>query len=278
MKLKDLIAPAIVALLAAAAAAIFGHSLPAVAVAAVVLAAIVLVASLFWLWRRFHPQRWPALLLVRFLISGLRTWAERTSRSVHDDPLWDWLTDQVFVIQRRYAFSIGCLAFGMRAGELCCLVVERDLGPLKDILLWPGGRVRGTDKDFEAEIRHLVERATGCTVHLLAVDPSPGAGFSEPVATYHSPEEGQGEPNLLLQPPILVMQENRTQTYGVPGHFDLLYIAQGDPSQPVRCRGEWMSLRDIDNRQPDKLWRDTSECIQRAADVYRRIKKLPPPP
>jgi hypothetical protein len=240
------------------------------------------VVSALWgigaIWRRYnvHPLRWFARLSVRFVVLGLMEWAKLTKDSVDGDSVWDWLTDQVFVIQRRYAFSVGCIAFGDHEERRYCLMVERPFRNFPEpVYLWPGGRVRGTEKDFKSEVEGLVRQETGCDVTLLAVG-QPGGAFSTDVTTYHPPGDTTAEANSLLQPPVLVMQQNRTQSHDVPGHIDLLYVASGDPSQDTKGQGRWVALEDLRMKDQQKYWPDTKTCVERAAQVYARAMEAKP--
>ncbi len=127
---------------------------------------VAILAAIWALCRKFKPRplRWIAKTFIKFIIGGLKAWAESERASVGTDTVWDWLTDQVFVVQRRYAFSVGCIAFSPDKGRLRLLMVERPFEGFGDdkVLLWPGGRVKGSDKDFESEVRRIVKDETGC--------------------------------------------------------------------------------------------------------------------
>ena len=216
-----------------------------------------------------RPLRWIAKTFIKFIIGGLKAWAESERASVGTDTVWDWLTDQVFVVQRRYAFSVGCIAFSPDKGRLRLLMVERPFEGFGDdkVLLWPGGRVKGADKDFESEVRRIVKDETGCNVTLLAVSQRSFAVFSEDVDTYNPRTEQNDIPNSLLHPPIMVMQQNRLQSHDVPGHIDLLYLGYAEPHQKTMGRGKWVGLDALDDYPDRNLWPDQAVHQTRSRGV-----------
>ena len=226
-------------------------------------------------------SRYIAVQLSSFLLYGLKEWMEDKANNNIDDSVWDWVDDQLLVAQGKYAFSIGCIAFRERNNKLECLLIKRKLSGIEqEVLLWPGGRIKGfTEKGIEEELIELVHDRTGYSVTLVntkygIIDNN--TGIKEKVNTWYPediPQENQVNNELFL-PPLIVMLQNRRQKYGVKGHIDLIYLAtvKGDHSS---TKVVW--LREDDFRRnaydPSELWDDTLTCIQRAANVYRQVQQ-----
>ncbi len=231
-------------------------------------AVLVLVAARFG----GRAIRWIARLRVQAAVFALHSWAASAEARAGKDTLWDWFTDQLLVAQRRYAFSVGCIAFQLKDGEPTrCLMVERTFPGFGDdkVWLWPGGRIRGSLDDLGRELRQLVTQETGCRVYLLPVRGGAEAPFVKPIPTYNPSTDQSDLENGLLQPPIFVMQQNRTQSHNVPGHIDLLFLGEVAEEQKIRNRGQWLELAGIDQYSERQLWPDTRRCILDAAALFR---------
>jgi hypothetical protein len=239
-------------------------------------AAIALAVILILIFaRHWAPRavRWIAKTCVRNFIYGLYAWGASAAAQAGDDTIWEWLTDQIFVVQRRYAFSVSCIAFRQDSGPpQACLMVQRTFSHFGEepVLLWPGGRVRGAKEDFESEVRGIVYEETGCAVTLIAAATNHGSAFSEKVYTYNPQTGAPDLENYLLQPPIMVMKQSREQSHEVPGHIDLIFLAQVDANQQPRKRGVWLEISGMDNVAERRLWPDTRKCIREAAELYER--------
>lgn len=192
------------------------------------------------------------------------------------DNRFDWLTDQLLVAQRRYAFSVGCLAFRTDDdGITRCLMRHRPFdgfGPDK-VLLWPGGRIRGSMADFEQALTQMIRTQTGCTVHLLTTRPHGAEDFATELVSYNPATKESDLTNKLLQPPVLVMQQNRVQSHDVPGHFDLLYLARVAAGESVSNVGYWLDVSAMNEHDERELWMDTRNCVGRAAQIFASIGK-----
>lgn len=218
--------------------------------------------------------RWLAKSTVRFFVYGLRVWGGSARAAAGDDTLWDWLTDQVFVIQHRYAFSVGCIAFDRDAsGRVRCLMVRGQFPGFgeEQVVLWPGGRVRGALEDFESEVRQIVQRETGCSVQLIAVSKGLEAAFSEKVYTFDPHTNQSSLENDLLGPPVLLMRQNRAQSHDVPGHVDILFLGKLQENQQVSDRGMWLYPDQMSDYPDKQLWPDTRTCVKRAAQIYNGL-------
>ncbi len=211
-----------------------------------------------------------ASLPIRMAVFGLRSWGEINRSKRGKDTLWDWFIDQLLVVQHRYAFSVGCIAF-IENDPMRCLMISREFegfeGP---VILWPGGRLRGTLEDFATEVRGIVQRETLCNISLLSANP-PYGSFAQKIATWNPHSGNPDINNDLLAPPILVMQQNRRQSHDIPGHIDLLFLGTVGSEETIGRRGIWLNLNDLTSYNRSQLWPDTRECLKRASDRYAQM-------
>ena len=216
---------------------------------------------------------WVGIAIISFFAFSLKQWASKNRRITTRDTVWNWLTDQILVAQGRYAFSVSCIAFMLdSSGTIRCLLLRRKFERFGDteIWMWPGGRFRGSSGSIEKELRDLVRSETGCNVDLLPGTATlvRGGGFSEPIETYNR-ETGRSDlENELIGSPLVVMQQNRSQRYEVPGHIDLIYLARVRDGQTTYGDATLLALNDLDMISESQLWRDTKECIRRASKEF----------
>lgn len=216
--------------------------------------------------------RWFAALWVKAAVFGLYAWGESRRGKHDDDALWDWFTDQLLVVQHRYAFVVGCIAFRPDQPTRCLMVRRAFRGFGDDrVILWPGGRLRGSIDDFETEVRQLVSNETGCNVKLLAVSRGANADFGKRVYTFDPHSRRSNLANALLEPPIIMMQQNRRQSHDVPGHIDLIFLGSVEDGSTVRDPGMWLDLADFGSHTEGELWPDTRECLKAAGEIYRKL-------
>jgi len=273
MSAKALEKPGI-AFAAVAIAAVAVDRIPALgSLKPLVTAGVVLAISVVILyWRPLLDAL--ALTTVRFLSAGFRAWAER-SVDTGEDSLWTWISDQVLVMQGRYAFSVSAIVFKEDdRGELSVLVQEAEFPDSKDpVLVWPGGRFRGMSGTVEDELRKHVEELTGCRIRLDRYHATliRSDGLSEKMHTASAREED----NEIFIPPLIIMRQNRAQTNEVPGHIDLIYLARVEDAGPLRAKAQWIQMVDLEDQKQfpqSRIWPDTVACVTRAAEVFRNLR------
>jgi hypothetical protein len=269
---KSNLAGAGYALLVAVAAFVIAGGTPSKE--ALVAAAIAFgVAAVLFVLAKYGLRlvRLAASLPIRIAVFGLKSWGELSRGKRAKDTLWDWFIDQLLVVQHRYAFSVGCIAFAEGDPKRCLMIRRKFQGfGDEDVVLWPGGRLRGTLEDFATEVRRLVQRETGCTVTLIGAA-GIGSTFAEKLNTWNPESRHADIENDLLAPPILVMQQNRRQSHEVPGHIDLLYLGTVGVDERVSNRGMWLDLRSLSQYAQAQLWPDTRKCVERAAACYAEM-------
>ena len=237
------------------------------------------IAGLLFVLAKYGARlaRYLASLPIRAIVFGLRAWGENNRSKRGKDTLWDWFIDQLLVVQHRYAFSVGCIAF-VKDNPKRCLMISREFeGFEEQVILWPGGRLRGTLEDFATEVRGIVQRETLCHVDLLSATSLDGS-FAKKIETWNPQSQNADLENELLAPPILVMQQNRRQSHDIPGHIDLLFLATVSSEQPIGRRGIWLNLDDLGGYSSRQLWPDTRECLKQASERYARMLAVPGPP
>jgi hypothetical protein len=246
-------------------------ALASLAVAAGFWASLLLLA---WLVPRLFNAL--AVRVVQAFVQALKQWAEKNRGVTGTDTTWNWLTDQLLVAQKRYAFSVSCIAFTRTASGIECLLSKKTAGSFGEhpVWIWPGGRYRGSSGSVEKDLERLVLEETGVGVTLL---PGPGTlvrngGFAERITTFN-PETGSNDiQNEIVGSPLIVMQQNRMQRYEVPGHIDLIYLGevQGENVTP-REEAQFFHLNTLSKMNQRALWPDTRECIERAAQEFVKI-------
>ena len=230
------------------------------------------IAGLLFVLAKYGARlaRYLASLPIMAIVFGLRAWGESNRSKRGKDTLWDWFIDQLLVVQHRYAFSVGCIAFAKDNPKRCLMIRREFEGFDEPVILWPGGRLRATLEDFATEVRGIVQRETLCHVDLLSAS-SLGGSFARKIVTWN-PQSGNADlENDLLAPPILVMQQNRRQSHDIPGHIDLLFLATVEPGLQTGKRGIWLDLDDMGSYSLRQLWPDTRECLKQASERYARM-------
>lgn len=211
-----------------------------------------------------------AIGLARFMAYGFRLWAERTVHSEHDDDLWNWVGDQVLAAQHRHAFAFGCVIFRRNSsGILETLLIRRNFSGFRDrVLLWPGGRIRGLSKEESllGMIESIVEQEARCNVRLV------GPMTSDEVVISVGCDRQATVKNQINPAPVLIMRQNRMQRNGVPGHVDLIFVAEFVSALTVSSDAyetAWLTLDQV-NSFPEQwvLWPDTREVITRTSRWY----------
>jgi hypothetical protein len=198
--------------------------------------------------------------------------------------VWQWFIDRLLVAQKRYAFAVGCIAFeDTQTRPPRCLIVQRRFTNFGDarVWLWPGGRFRGGDtegENFEDEIKRLVQEETGCRITLLTpLRDTRSEGFSQNVETYN-PVTGRIDiRNELYAPPMVIMQQNRKQRRGVPGHIDLIFVGRVRAGEKPTGDAFWLDVEQMEDEDERRLWPDTKECIRRAHAIYSQISQSSQP-
>lgn len=206
----------------------------------------------------------------KFVAKGFRHWAQRNIGSDESDELWNWVSDQLLAAQNRHAFAFGCIIFRRDShGELETLLIRRQFSGFADrVFLWPGGRVRGlaNEEALVSYIEALVEREARCSVRLV------GPISRDENVTSITQDRKATIRNQISPPPFLIMRENRIQRNGVPGHVDLIFVADFRSAIPQGADGDqpkWLSLDQVRNFAEDWiLWPDTQHVILRAASWY----------
>jgi hypothetical protein len=235
-----------------------------------------LVYGLLWVAPRLY--QWLAVKSFEFFFYGLKEWTQKKSQqigNVTNDSVWEWLDDQLLVAQGKYAFSLGCIAFRESNGQLECLLIKRRLPEIPgEILLWPGGRIKGFGNDIEIELNQLVYEKTGYHIKLVSANCDlldSNAGAKETIPTWHPTKDNVQ--NELFLPPLIIMRQNRTQKYGVKGHIDLIYLAKVQDAQKESANVVWLREEKFERSgyPESELWNDTLTCINRAAQVYKRL-------
>jgi hypothetical protein len=113
----------------------------------------------------------------------------------------------------------------------------------------------------------MVRSQTGCSVELLTIG-ARNARFKTPLFSYDPRTKESDLENSLLQPPILVMQQNRIQSHDVPGHIDLLYLARVGKDEQVSHPGLWLDIDGMSTYDKGELWLDTRDCVAQAARIF----------
>ena len=218
-----------------------------------------------------HFYRYLAFWNVYFIASGFKLWAQKNKNIEHEGELWNWVADQAMVSQKRYAFAIGCIAFQCDGNDEKdkVLLIKRPFSDFDEqVYLWPGSRIRGVEDDLSAEVKKIVRIESGCEINILNTQiTNNNIGKVESI-------DGNGEKieNFIHHPPSLLMQQNREQKNGIPGHIDLRYMGEVSNSNNIKRDNAYLIELNVlrgNNFDDKQLWIDTKKVIFLAYDLFK---------
>jgi len=225
-------------------------------------------------------------LAMEKLASGAKKLSEEEDKK---ESLWNWVLDQMLVLQTRHAISISAITIRNDGRELSFLVRTRAFqGFPKDVLVWPGDRLRGTSETVMDELKKYVLDQTGVTIRILPwhdtmLQPlghskvTPSERIASVISYDAKNEKGIPHRNELFVPPLVIMRQPRPQENGVPGHIDMIYLSEEEERTQPKPGVSWIREKDLDNHRDYELWPDIKECFRRAAKAYRQQSQHSPP-